>query len=157
MTAGSCFAQHVGNALRKNGFSIIDTEPMPDICPKEIQTKYGYGLYSARYGNVYSLRQFLQLTKEAHGLFRPSEPVGERNGRYYDAQRPGVEPEGYETPEDVIIARRAHLEAVRSAFAQADLIVFTLGLTEAWEHIESGTVYPRAPRTIGAKSYAKAI
>lgn len=30
----------------------------------------------------------------------------------------------------------------------ADVLVFTMGLTEGWEHVESGTVFPTAPGTI---------
>lgn len=148
LTAGSCFAQHVGRVLNTSGFSVIDTEPMPDSCPVQMQRQYGYGLYSARYGNLYSVRQFLQLLQEAYGLFEPSEPVWERDGRYYDALRPSIEPQGYETARHVQTARKAHLRAVREAFEQAQVVIFTLGLTEAWEHIESGTVYPTAPGTI---------
>lgn len=148
LTAGSCFAQHVGRVLNASGFCVIDTEPMPDSCPVELQRQYGYGLYSARYGNLYSVRQFLQLLQEAYDLFVPAEPVWERDGRYYDALRPSIEPQGYETAKHVQTARKAHLAAVRDAVEQAQVVIFTLGLTEAWEHIESGTIYPTAPGTI---------
>ena len=85
LTAGSCFAQHVGRALLENDFSVIDTEPMPNRCPKDLQHAYCYGLYSARYGNIYSVRQFLQLIQEAYSMRFPAEPVWERAGRYFDA------------------------------------------------------------------------
>ena len=70
-TAGSCFAQHVGRALRKKGFDVIDTETLPERCDPELKSRFGFGLYSARYGNLYSARQFLQLLQEAFGAFTP--------------------------------------------------------------------------------------
>lgn len=151
LTAGSCFAQHVGRTLVRNGFNVIDTEPLPDRIAGRyaaLGQKFGYGLYSARYGNIYTVRQFLQLLREAHGEFQPTNPVWERDGRFYDALRPSVEPGGLATPDLVAQARSGHLSAVRAALSQAGLIVFTLGLTEAWQDIKSGTVYPTAPGTI---------
>lgn len=153
-TAGSCFAQHVGNALRSSGFHVIDAEPMPDGLAAHfgpLAQTYGYGLYSARYGNVYTVRQFLQLIREAHGEFQPADPVWERNGRFYDALRPGTEPHGLDSPELVTQARVGHLAAIRGALGQAGVVVFTLGLTESWQHTESGTVYPTAPGTIAGQ------
>lgn len=32
-----------------------------------------------------------------------------------------------------------------------DLFIFTLGLTEAWVHRDTGTVYPTAPGTIAGR------
>ncbi|WP_095588763.1 GSCFA domain-containing protein [Actibacterium ureilyticum] len=154
LTAGSCFAQHVGRALVRNGFNVIDTEPLPDRIANRyvaLSQKFGYGLYSARYGNIYTMRQFLQLLRESQGVFEPAEPVWERDGRFFDAMRPSVEPAGLASPELVKTARTAHLAAIREALSQAGLIVFTLGLTEAWQHIESGTVYPTAPGTIAGE------
>jgi hypothetical protein len=148
LTAGSCFAQHVGRALRDNGYSVIDTEPMPASCPIDLQRQFGYGLYSARYGNIYSVRQFLQLIQEAYGHFEPSDWIWQRDNRFFDALRPSVEPEGFATEALVKRARQPHLNAVRQALEQADVVIFTLGLTEGWMHIDSGTVYPTAPGTI---------
>ena len=47
--------------------------------------------------------------------------------------------------------RAHHLARVKDAFEQADLFVFTFGLTEAWVHKASGTVYPTAPGTIAGQ------
>jgi hypothetical protein len=152
MTAGSCFAQHVGRALRANNFCVLDLEPPPIVADHKTKVSFlntfGYLLYSARYGNIYSIRQFLQLAQEAYGEFEPADAVWEKDGSYFDGLRPSVEPEGLPSVDLITEARKAHLYAVREAFAQADLIVFTLGLTETWEHIETGTVYPTAPGTI---------
>lgn len=151
MTAGSCFAQHVGRALRGAGFNVLDKEALPPAMVDKVQESYGYGLYSARYGNIYTVRQLLQMLRESTGEEHPAEPVWEKDGRYYDAQRPSVEPQGLDSPEDVIRHRVLHLKAVREAVKSADLLVFTLGLTEAWIHTQTGTVYPTAPGTIAGQ------
>lgn len=148
VTAGSCFAQHIGRELRKSGFRITDAEPLPAVIPETLANDYGYRLYSARYGNIYTTAQLLQLYDEACGRFAPAEPVWEKQGRFYDAQRPGLDPGGLATAEEVQRHRAHHLARVKDAFEQADLFVFTFGLTEAWVHKATGTVYPTAPGTI---------
>lgn len=151
MTAGSCFAQHVGRTLRRAGFKVVDHEPLADVVPDQVANRFGYRLYSARYGNIYTVRQLAQLYQECRGRVEIAEPVWEKNGRFYDSQRPSVEPEGLDSPELVLEHRARHLKAVRRAFGKCDVLVFTLGLTEAWIHRETGTVYPTAPGTIAGQ------
>lgn len=147
-TAGSCFAQHIARYLRARNATVVDLEPAPPPLSAANALKYGYGLYSARYGNIYTVRHLLQLTEEALGRFAPSDAVWERDGRFFDAMRIGVEPAGLPSAEAVQRHRQQHLVSVRRLFARADVFVFTLGLTEAWTHRDSGTVYPTAPGTI---------
>ena len=148
VTAGSCFAQHIGRALRQAGFRITDAEPLPGVIPDALANDHGYRLYSARYGNIYTTAQLLQLYDEACGRVTPAVPVWEKDGRYYDAQRPGLDPGGFSSAEEVLHHRKHHLARVKEAFEQADLFVFTFGLTEAWVHTATQTVYPTAPGTI---------
>ncbi len=155
-TAGSCFAQHVGRALRGAGLDVIDAEPLPATVSDPTAQKFGYRLYSARYGNIYTARQLRQLFEEATGRFEPAEPVWSRDGRFFDAQRPGVEPDGLDSADLVLKHREGHLAAVSKAFSSADLFVFTFGLTEAWIHARTGTVYPTAPGTIAGQFDPKA-
>lgn len=148
VTAGSCFAQHVGRTLRQAGFNVQDAEPAPGQVSDAVANQYGYRLYSARYGNIYTVRQLVQLLDEAEGVSAPALPVWEKDGRFHDAQRPGVEPDGLDDAALVAAHRARHLTAVRDVFYSADLFVFTLGLTEAWVHTQTSTVYPTAPGTI---------
>ena len=152
-TAGSCFAQHIGRHLKRHGFNVMDMEPSPQALSEKDQLIFGYSTYSARYGNIYTTRQLLQLAQEAFGQFVPAE-IAWQNGTYawYDALRPGVEPEGLTSSAEVFVHRREHLDRVREMLELMDLMVFTLGLTETWTHRESGTAYPTAPGTI-AGSY----
>lgn len=151
-TAGSCFAQHIGNNLARRGASYMDMEPAPiDFADEAEARRWGFGVFSCRYGNLYTSRQLIQLFHEAHGNRQPLDPVWERNGRFFDALRPGIDPVGQASPEDVIALRQRHLAAVRKMFAELDLFVYTMGLTEGWEHREDGTIYPMAPGTVAGE------
>ncbi len=148
-TAGSCFAQHIGNNLARRGAAFMDMEPAPPVFETEAEAReWGYGVFSCRYGNIYTTRQLLQLFDEAHGNRIPAERVWERNGRFFDALRPSVDPVGQDSPETVLKLRERHLDAVRRMFADLDLFVFTLGLTEGWELREDGTMFAVAPGTV---------
>lgn len=147
-TAGSCFAQHISRHLRLRGASVMDVEPIPAAVDIQLGKEYGYGIYSARFGNLYYVRQLLQLIRESYGKFEPASSVWEKDGRFFDALRPAIEPDGFRSLADVKDMRTSHLKHVRSMFRDCDLFIFTLGLTEAWIHKESGTVYPTAPGTI---------
>lgn len=59
--AGSCFAQHIGRQFAARGFNYIDVEPAPPGFPATLKSEFGYGLFSARFGNIYTARQRLQL------------------------------------------------------------------------------------------------
>lgn len=151
-TAGSCFAQHIGRSLKAKGYRVLDLEPAPLHLPSSAHGKFGYSIYSARFGNIYTMRQLLQLAKEAFGQWEPGEIAWQgADGAWYDALRPGVEPSGLGSMEEVFAHRRVHLAQVREMFQSLDLFIFTLGLTEAWEHRATGTVFPTAPGTIAGQ------
>lgn len=147
-TAGSCFAQHVTTYLRKNGFAVMDLEPQPPNLPAAMARNFGYGIYSARFGNIYTVRQLLQLAQDADTLAVDERDVWEKNGRYFDALRPAVEPNGLDSPEEALLLREHHLRKVKRLFSKMDVFIFTLGLTEAWIDNRSGRVYPTAPGTV---------
>lgn len=148
MTAGSCFAQHIAKHLKLLGFNVLDYEPGPRRASPEWKQAHGFDIYSARYGNIYFVRQLKQLLEEAQGIREPDDWIWSKNGRFFDALRPAVEPEGWDTIDAVVQDRQLHLDAVRRLVRDANIFVFTLGLTEAWEHAPSGTVYPTAPGTV---------
>src|SRR5690606_38135783 len=58
-TGGSCFAQHIGKNLMVSGFKYLDVEPAPNWLDDDLKKDLGYGIYSARYGNIYSPKQLL--------------------------------------------------------------------------------------------------
>ena len=146
-TAGSCFAQHIGRALRSRSFQYLDCEPAPHGLTPEEAHRHGFGVFSCRYGNIYTVAQLLQLMKEAFGQIRPMDPVWTRDGRYYDSQRISVDLVGHDSAEDVLALREQHLSCVRDMFINLDIFVFTLGLTEAWRFKQDGSVFPNCPGT----------
>jgi hypothetical protein len=147
-TAGSCFAQHIGRHLKKRGVDYLDLEPAPSGWTTAEAHRHGFGIFSCRYGNIYTVRQLLQLFQEAFDQRVPAEFVWEKSGRHYDALRPGVDPVGHANAEDVWALRELHLAKVKQLFQTTTLFVFTLGLTEAWEATGDETVFPTAPGTI---------
>lgn len=147
-TGGSCFAQHIGRNLRERGTNYLDLELPPSHLPRGDWSRFGYGLYSCRYGNIYTTRQLLQLTQESLGEREPVEKVWKKNGRYFDPYRPSVEPEGLGSMDEVLAERVKHLEKVAFMWQEMDLFVFTLGLTEVWFSRRDGSTFPTAPGTI---------
>lgn len=148
-TAGSCFAQHIGNNLSARGAAFMDMEPAPPVFENGADArKWGYGVFSCRYGNVYTTRQLLQLFDEAHGVRTPSERVWEKDGRFFDALRASVDPVGQDSADTILALRARHLVAVRRMFAELDVFVFTMGLTEGWENADDGTMFAVAPGTV---------
>jgi GSCFA family len=149
-TAGSCFAQHISRQIKNIGFNYYVPESGDHLDQSE-QSRLGYGVFSARFGNIYTVRQLLQLFEEAFGRRGKSEIVWQRDdGRFVDAFRPSVEPVGYDVVEEVLAARATHLQFVKQLFLQSDIFVFTLGLTESWSN-RSGEVFPLAPGVAGGR------
>lgn len=139
-TAGSCFAQNVAKLLIQ----------LPDV--ELLQTESfsrGQPVFSARFGNIYTVRQLWQLFQEATGHAPQSDLVWQRpDGRWVDALRPAMFAGGFASPGEMMAARAAHLAAVRRVFAECSVFVFTLGLTEAWIAAHSGAVVPVAPGVV---------
>jgi len=148
-TAGSCFAQYIGQTLKRNGFNFRDFEPSPSLFPAEQARNYNYGVYSARYCNLYTARQLLQLLERASGSFLPREAAWEKDGGVVDPFRPLLEPEPFGSVAELERSRRSHLAAVCELFEKTELLIFTLGLTEAWVSKLDGAVFPLCPGTAG--------
>lgn len=153
-TAGSCFAQHIARHMRASGFQVLDTEPGP---PALEAGEYGYGLYSARYGNIYHARALLQLAQEAFGELEPIDWVWQSGDRFFDAFRQTIEPNGYATAEEVELHRAHHLKRVRMLFESMDVMVFTLGLTESWVCETGGYVVSAAPGVVAQPPGGQAV
>ena len=95
--AGSCFAQHIARHLMASGFNYLQTEApeMPDE-----------PVFSARFGNIYTVRQLRQVLLRAYGLHRPTDRAWRtKEGLWIDPFRPQMFPQGFGSPEDVASAR----------------------------------------------------
>lgn len=150
-TAGSCFAQHVARHLAASGFTYLVTESAHPFVPEAAARQAGYGLYSARYGNIYTTLQLLQLFDRAYGKFTPEEDVWlAPDGRHVvDPFRPTIQPGGFASEREMRADRAQHLARVRAMFETLDLLVFTLGLTETWISTADGAAFPLCPGVAG--------
>ena len=148
ITAGSCFAQHIAARLIEigRGFHVAEAG---EHLPEQERRRHGYGVFSARSGNIYTVAQMRQLLDEAlcrrtpldRELLRP-------DGRLVDPWRQQIEPDGFATQDALRADRARHLAAVRAMFEEADVFIFTLGLTEGWRARADGSVYSAAPGVI---------
>jgi len=147
-TAGSCFAQHISRTLLADGFRYLVTESGPLTAGAVSE---GYGVFPARFANIYTVRQLLQLFERAYGLFEPQDSAWVRSdGAWIDPFRPRIQQQGFASPEEVTLDRSSHLLAVREMFEQCDIFVFTLGLTEAWVSTRDAAVFPLAPGVVAS-------
>ena len=142
-TMGSCFAQHLSRFLDRAGLNYF--------VPEAGDADKGYGVFSARYGNVYTVRQAVQLFDRAYGAWEPLGSSWHRGDRFVDPFRPQVEPDGFRSVEALRIDRDVHLAAVRRVFEECSVLVFTLGLTEGWRDQRDGAVYPVVPGAAGGE------
>ncbi len=149
-TMGSCFAQHLAKFIKKNGFNYYVTEGQPSNI-SDPDNLYGYGIFTARYGNVYTVRQANQLIYRAYSEFIPSDAIWKKGDHFVDAFRPNIQSNGFLTEAELIKDREIHFRAVRRMFETTDVLIFTLGLTEAWESTVDGASYPVAPGVSGGE------
>jgi hypothetical protein len=148
-SAGSCFAQRISYSLQNSGYNYLVTEKGPPFLPPERRLELGYGIYSARHGNIYSPLQLLQLFRRAFSGESPHEPVWRLpEGGYVDPFRPSVQVGGFHSEDECLLDRASHLAAVRRMFLEVDVFIFTLGLTEAWYSMVDGAVFPSCPGSV---------
>jgi hypothetical protein len=146
-TAGSCFAQHISRYLRGAGIPTLQAEVAHPLLFELGAETASYELFSARYGNIYTARQCLELFRQAFGQMPVIHDYAEDKGRYYDLLRPNAVPDGFSTLDEARHDRAYHLACVRHMFATSNVFVLTLGLTECWQHADSGHTYPVCPGT----------
>jgi hypothetical protein len=151
VTAGSCFAQHIGRALAERGYNWLDCEPAPPFLLGQKGRDAGYGVFSFRTGNIYTPAMLLQWLELAYGLRENPTEVWEKECRFFDPLRPAIEPNGFESEAEVMTSRDITLGALRRAVEEADVFVFTLGLTEKWQNVETGVEYAICPGTVAGQ------
>lgn len=114
-TAGNCFAQHIARTLSTNGFNYLVSETAPPELDASQAHARNFGVFSARYGNIYTARQLLQLIQRINGDFVPAEHYWTRDdGRVVDPFRPQIEPDGLADLDELVRARDVHFAAVRA-------------------------------------------
>ncbi|MDQ7070204.1 MAG: GSCFA domain-containing protein, partial [Rhodobacterales bacterium] len=150
-TFGSCFAQHFGRALVKKGYTWYSTEPSPPGLSSSSQQKFNYGVFSCRTGNIYTTSLLRQWVEWATGKTSPPDEYWEKDGRFYDPFRPAIEPDGFETREEMERSRQHTIQMFMEIIASSDVFVFTLGLTESWFNKQGKYEYPMCPGTVAGE------
>jgi len=150
VTAGSCFAQHIRQALVEHDMHWLDAEPAPGNLSESERTQRQYGVFSFRTGNIYTAAMLRQWVSWALGAETCPDEIWQegREDRFHDPFRPAVEPDGFSSEAELRRSRAVTLQAIRRAVTEAKYFVFTLGLTEAWIDRAGGFVYPVCPGTI---------
>lgn len=147
-TFGSCFAQHIGKALRGRGFNWLCTESPPAALAEDQVRQFGYGQFSCRTGNIYTPTLLLQWVKWAVLNEPAPAELWQTGDRWFDPFRPAVEPDGFASAEEALKLRAVTIAAFRKAIETAAYFVFTLGLTECWRNGRDGYEYPMCPGTV---------
>lgn len=81
------------------------------------------------------LSQWLGL---AYGLREDLRKMLEKDGRFFDPLRPAIEPDRFESEEELWTARQVTYAALRKVIETAHVFVYTLGLSERWHNAETG-------------------
>jgi len=151
VTMGSCFAQHISTHLASSGLNYFVTEVAPSHLTEQQSKKMGFGVFSARYGNIYTPRQALQLFERSFQLREFDSHIWKCRSHLIDAFRPNIQPDGFPSEEDLIEDRTKHIACVKRLFLECDWIIFTLGLTETWMSKSDDSIFPVAPGVHGGK------
>ncbi|KAJ53985.1 hypothetical protein ACMU_04580 [Actibacterium mucosum KCTC 23349] len=148
VTAGSCFAQHIGRALSARGYHWFDAEPASDHLDDDARKRFNYGVFSFRTGNIYTARMLVQWLRLALEDTDDAPELWEQDGRFFDPLRPAIEPGGFVSADEALKSRAATLSAIRRAVTEGNVFVFTMGLTESWRNRETGQEYALCPGTL---------
>lgn len=149
LTAGSCFAQHIGRALTARGWNWVETDPAPPGLDVAARAAGHYGSFSFRTGNIYTSNLLAQWLSWAVGDSLPPDFAWEDAAGCVDPFRPAV---GAFADRASMLAARAELLArMREGLAAADVLVFTLGLTESWQFRDTGIEYAVCPGTLAGR------
>ena len=148
-SAGSCFAQRISRLIAESGLDYTDYEPAHPLVPPARAAELGYGLFSCRYGNVYTTRQLRQLVDEALG-HRPQidRLATDEAGRVIDLMRPNINKVGFESFDEAVADRAWHLQCVARMLERCKVLIVTLGLTETWLEPDTGIVYGTHPEVV---------
>ncbi len=130
---GSCFAQEFARHMREEGFHYLTAE----------DDTTGFFPTSANWGRVYAIPCFRQIVLYSTTDDFPM-PVGCSEEGWFDPLRE-EETSHFATREEAEAAIRAHRAASRRIFAEARVLILTLGQSEGWVERRTGLVWGRRP------------
>jgi hypothetical protein len=146
-TAGSCFAQHMVKNLEGLGLNHYVTEQAPPFLNSKRASELGFGVFSARYGNIYTARQLRQLIEFAFDLRERVMLYAPTANGYVDLLRQNILISRFDNLHDLECDREYHLQCVKTLFLNSKCFIFTLGLTEAWLDSSTQIIFPTCPGT----------
>lgn len=157
-SAGSCFAQRIATRLRERGYGYAVFESCHPLQAAQAEA-LGYGTYSCRYGNIYTLRQLRQLVDEC---FEARDPIvrldrAAQGDAVIDLMRPRINRIGFETDTQAVADRIHHLLRTRAMFELSDVFVYTLGLTETWWDAQHQVCYGMHPSVVTSRAWREAL
>jgi hypothetical protein len=134
---GSCFAQHVGGWLSGSGYQFLRSE----------LTESPHSSFAT--GNIYTPRELIQWLEmsKPNNTSMLEAGVYEDDGAWYDLLRPSVRVNGFPTLEKLSSDRVDCCVEIVQTIREADVFIFTLGLTETW-HDKNDLFYPTCPVVI---------
>lgn len=136
---GSCFAQHVGHWLISNNYPFS-------------QSKLDAARTSSfAFGNIYTPKCFLQwLNHDAKVCHRFDIYHCQKTGNYFDLLRPTLNEAGFISKEELLSQRENAKSELYETLRTCNVLIFTLGLTEAWKDIDH-VFYPSCPGVIAGE------
>lgn len=157
-SAGSCFAQRIATRLRDQGYGYAVFEACHPLQAAQAAA-LGYGTYSCRYGNIYTLRQLRQLVDEC---FERRDPIvrldrSAQGDAVIDLMRPRINRIGFETETQALADRIHHLLRTRAMFEHSQVFVFTLGLTEIWWDAQQQVCYGMHPSVVTGRAWRETL
>lgn len=154
---GSCFAQHISNFLKQSGYNWLCTEDLPQRVPDELAKSFGYRVFSCRTGNIYTPKMLNQWTSWSIKEAEVTLPIIQKGKKFLDPIRPTIESEGFKSPDEMKELRDFSFNCFYNAIHQADVFVFTLGLTESWRSKRTKEEYSICPLALGLDGISEEI
>lgn len=134
---GSCFATRIAHQLQLWGYNyVIEEDDLPPDVPLERLAATQYRTAPARTGTLFDTPSMRQVVERAFGLWTPPRIVSRSNGRIVDPFRTVNQP--FTTLTEYEADREAHTQALRRALLRCEVLILTLGLTEAWQLVATG-------------------
>ncbi|OQW61923.1 MAG: hypothetical protein BVN28_06100 [Nitrospira sp. ST-bin4] len=129
VTLGSCFAQELSKWLVTHNFNCLKDEWGVIYSPKSLAQIVQYSFDSANWG--------------------PSEPMWMLDSKYYFPYLKSADHSGPRllgaSEDEARSSLREHFKRSQSAMKEADVAVWTLGLTELWRNKRDGYAYYAIP------------
>jgi hypothetical protein len=129
---GSCFADEFASYMRETGFNYVAAES--DLFPA-----------SANWGRVYTIPSFRQIVMYSTDADFAIPIERGTDGSFDPLREPVIG--HFATEDEARAAILSHRCASRKAFADARVLIITLGQNEAWVERQSGLVWARRPES----------